>query len=96
MARVSLFINRVQFLDQNWIDNAMNAENTIGGAHWPFALVFYGLILLLVGGLCYSLGVIFYLWKRLAYHHAVWHLFVMAGSLFHFFSILFYVLPPAD
>jgi hemolysin III len=55
-----------------------------------------GLILLLAGGLCYSLGVIFYLWKRLAYHHAVWHLFVMAGSLLHFFSILFYVLPPGD
>jgi hemolysin III len=54
-----------------------------------------GLILLLTGGLCYSLGVIFYLWKRLAYHHAVWHLFVMAGSLLHFFSVLFYVLPPS-
>jgi len=54
-----------------------------------------GLILLLAGGLCYSLGVIFYTWKRLAYHHAVWHLFVMAGSLLHFFSIFFYVLPPA-
>ncbi|WP_316365606.1 PAQR family membrane homeostasis protein TrhA [Candidatus Thiodiazotropha sp. CDECU1] len=53
-----------------------------------------GLVLLLAGGLCYSLGVVFYLWKRLAYHHAVWHLFVMAGSLLHFFSILFYVLPP--
>jgi hemolysin III len=39
--------------------------------------------------------VIFYVWKRLAYHHAVWHLFVMAGSLLHFFSIFFYVLPPA-
>jgi hemolysin III len=52
-----------------------------------------GLILLLAGGLCYSLGVIFYIWKRLAYHHAVWHLFVLAGSLLHFFSIFFYVLP---
>ncbi|MGD8908490.1 MAG: hemolysin III family protein [Chromatiales bacterium] len=54
-----------------------------------------GLILLLAGGLCYSLGVIFYVWKRLSYHHAVWHMFVMAGSMLHFFSILFYVLPPA-
>ena len=54
-----------------------------------------GLVLLLAGGLCYSLGVIFYVWKRLAYHHAVWHLFVMAGSLLHFFSVFFYVLPPA-
>ena len=55
-----------------------------------------GLILLLAGGLCYSLGVIFFVWKRLAYHHAVWHLFVMAGSLLHFFSVFFYVLPPAS
>lgn len=54
-----------------------------------------GLILLLAGGLCYTLGVIFYAWKRLAYHHAVWHLFVMAGSLLHFFSIFYYVLPPS-
>jgi hemolysin III len=54
-----------------------------------------GLILLLAGGLCYSLGVIFYVWKRMAYHHAVWHLFVMAGSALHFFSIFFYVVPPA-
>jgi hemolysin III len=54
-----------------------------------------GLILLLAGGLCYSLGVIFYVWKGLAYHHAVWHMFVMAGSMLHFFSIFYYVLPPA-
>ena len=52
-----------------------------------------GLVLLLAGGLCYSLGVIFYVWRRLAYHHAVWHLFVMAGSALHFFSIFFYVVP---
>jgi hemolysin III len=55
-----------------------------------------GLILLLAGGLSYTLGVIFYAWKRLAYHHAVWHLFVMAGSALHFFSIFFYVLPPSS
>ena len=54
-----------------------------------------GLVLLLSGGLCYSLGVIFYVWKRMAYHHAVWHLFVLGGSVLHFFSIFFYVLPPA-
>jgi hemolysin III len=54
-----------------------------------------GLLLLLGGGLCYSFGVIFYVWKRLAYHHAVWHLFVLAGSVLHFFSVLFYVVPAA-
>ena len=52
-----------------------------------------GLILLLVGGLFYSLGVIFYVWKTLVYHHAIWHLFVLAGSAFHFFAVLFYVIP---
>ena len=52
-----------------------------------------GLILLLAGGLCYSFGVIFYVWKTLPYHHAIWHLFVFAGSVLHFFSILFYVVP---
>jgi hemolysin III len=55
-----------------------------------------GVILLLAGGLSYTLGVIFYVWKRLSYHHAVWHLFVLGGSALHFFSVLFYVLPPAS
>lgn len=52
-----------------------------------------GLLLLLGGGLLYSLGVIFYVWKKLAYHHAIWHVFVLAGSMLHFFSVLFYVMP---
>lgn len=55
-----------------------------------------GLVLLLVGGLFYSLGVIFYVWKTLVYHHAIWHLFVLAGSAFHFFAVLLYVIPGAD
>jgi hemolysin III len=52
-----------------------------------------GLVLLLLGGLSYTGGIVFYLWHRLPYHHAVWHLFVLAGSVFHFFAILFYVAP---
>jgi len=52
-----------------------------------------GLLLLLAGGLCYSLGVIFYVWRTLTYHHAIWHLFVLAGSTLHFFSVLLYVIP---
>jgi hemolysin III len=51
-----------------------------------------GLVLLLAGGLCYTLGVVFYVWKRLRYHHAVWHVFVLAGSVCHFFAVLLYVL----
>ena len=52
-----------------------------------------GLILLLAGGLFYSLGVIFYVWKTLVYHHAIWHLFVLAGSACHFFAVFHYVIP---
>ena len=52
-----------------------------------------GLILLLAGGLAYTLGSVFYVWRRLPYHHAIWHVFVLAGSIFHFFAVLFYVVP---
>jgi hemolysin III len=52
-----------------------------------------GLWLLLAGGLCYTLGVIFYAWRQLPYSHAVWHLFVLAGSICHFFAVLLYVIP---
>jgi hemolysin III len=54
-----------------------------------------GLVLLLMGGLAYTLGIIFYSWRRLPYHHAVWHVFVLAGSTFHFFAVLYYVIPVA-
>ena len=52
-----------------------------------------GLILLLLGGLCYTGGVAFYVWRRLPFNHAIWHMFVLAGSVLHFFAILFYVIP---
>jgi hemolysin III len=52
-----------------------------------------GLLLLLAGGLSYSFGVIFYTWKRLFMHHAIWHLFVLGGSVLHFLAVYYYVLP---
>jgi hemolysin III len=52
-----------------------------------------GLLWLLAGGLSYTVGALFYLWKKLPYHHAVWHLFVLAGGVCHYFAVLFYVLP---
>lgn len=52
-----------------------------------------GLWLLLAGGLCYSGGVIFYVWKRLYMHHAIWHLFVLAGSVLHFLAVYYYAMP---
>ncbi|WP_348673834.1 hemolysin III family protein [uncultured Abyssibacter sp.] len=52
-----------------------------------------GILLMLGGGIAYTLGVVFYLWRSLKYHHAIWHVFVIAGSLLHYFAVLFYVIP---
>ena len=51
-----------------------------------FALA--GIILLIAGGILYSTGVVFYVWKRLPYSHAVWHVFVLGGSICHYFAVL--------
>lgn len=52
-----------------------------------------GLTLLAAGGACYTIGAIFYAWKKLIFNHAIWHLFVLGGAVIHFFSIYWYVLP---
>jgi hemolysin III len=43
---------------------------------------------MLVGGACYLIGIIFYIWRKLPWHHPIWHLFVLAGSICHFFGML--------
>ena len=52
-----------------------------------------GLALLFAGGLCYTLGLVFYAWERLRFNHFVWHLFVLAGTILHYFAVLLFVLP---
>lgn len=49
-----------------------------------------GMALIVAGGLSYTAGVVFYSWKRLRYGHAAWHLFVLAGTVCHFFAVLHY------
>lgn len=49
-------------------------------------------IWLLVGGLWYTLGAIFYLWKKLPFQHLIWHFFVLGGSICHFYAMYHYVL----
>ena len=57
----------------------------------------WGLFWLLAGGICYTLGVVFWLMHRLPFHHTVWHLFVLGGSICHFLGMLLYLVPvPAD
>jgi hemolysin III len=57
------------------------------------ALPSAGLWLLFGGGVSYTLGVLFYLWHSLRYHHAVWHVFVLGGSVLQYLAVLWYVLP---
>ncbi|KAB8127842.1 hemolysin III family protein [Gracilibacillus oryzae] len=52
-----------------------------------------GIAWLVIGGLFYTVGAVFYVWRGFKYHHALWHTFVLAGSIAHFFCVLFYLLP---
>lgn len=58
-------------------------ENLSAGALW----------FLVAGGLFYTIGIYFYASKKIPYNHAIWHLFVLGGSVMHFFGIFFYILP---
>jgi hemolysin III len=51
-----------------------------------------GVTLLVIGGVLYTVGAIFYLWRGFRFHHAIWHLFVLGGTATHFFAVLFYLL----
>lgn len=53
----------------------------------PDALILW----LLIGGLSYTLGTLFYAWQKLPYHHAIWHLFVLGGSFAHFLGMFLFV-----
>ena len=57
------------------------------------ALAGPGLALLFTGGAAYTIGVAFFLWDRLPFNHAIWHVFVLAGSACHFAAIFYYVTP---
>lgn len=59
------------------------------------ALPTEALVLLGLGGIAYTGGAVFYAWRGFPYHHAVWHLFVLAGTALHYACVLNYVIPPA-
>jgi len=52
-----------------------------------------GTLWILIGGLCYTLGIVFFKFIRFPYHHLVWHLLVVAGTVSHFFAVFFYIIP---
>ncbi len=76
----------VVYLFQGWLV-VFAARPLFQAIGWP------GMMWLGAGGLAYTLGIVFFALDRVPYFHATWHLFVLAGSVAHYFAILFYVLP---
>ena len=88
----ALFIHRFQKLSvlayilMGWLSIVMVKEAL---ANIPVG----GLIWLAVGGVVYTVGVIFYALKKIRYAHAIWHVFVLGGSICHYFAVLLYLAP---
>ena len=80
------FIATMAYVGMGWIFLlAIPSINRIFG--WEL------LAWIVAGGMMYTLGVVFYLNRRIPFHHAFWHIFVLAGSVLHFMGIYFLVLP---
>ncbi len=52
-----------------------------------------GRLWILIGGVCYSIGILFFKFIKFPYHHLVWHILVLAGTISHFFAVYFYMIP---
>ena len=76
-------ISMVLYILMGW-SVIMSIKNVI--AIIPFS----GMMFLLIGGLLYTFGIIFYKMKNIKYMHFIWHLFVLGGSIVHYFFVLFY------
>jgi len=74
------------YLFQGWVV-IFAAKPLIAAIGWQ------GVLWLGAGGVAYTLGIIFFAMDRRRYFHAAWHLFVLAGSMAHYFAILFFVVP---
>lgn len=81
------FVSTLAYIGMGWI--VLFAIKPLAAA-LPTA----GLLWLAAGGVLYTLGTVFYLWRLMPFHHAVWHLFVLAGTVCHFICVLFYVMIP--
>lgn len=88
----SLFLGRlrkasvVTYIAMGWLV-VVAARQVV--AHVPLG----ALALLLAGGVVYTLGIVFYAWKKLPFNHAIWHLMVLAAGMCHYFAIFLYLLP---
>lgn len=77
----SSHITNITYLAMGWL--------FVGFAYWMIKVLPISLFVWLgIGALCYSVGVGFYAWKKLPYHHPIWHIFVLGGTVCHFFGLL--------
>ena len=66
----------------------------VGGKRFFDVLPTSVMVLLIVGGGLYTVGTLFYMAKRIPYHHAIWHLFVLAAAICHYVAVLLAVTAP--
>lgn len=78
------FVSTVVYVGMGWI-LLFSGKQFFEAVPWPV------LIMILIGGVLYSIGVVFYLWEKLYYHHIIWHLFVLAAAICHYVAVLLMV-----
>ena len=74
-----------------WLYILMGWLGVIGIGRALTAIPLRSLLLIATGGVIYTLGVLFYAWRKLPYNHAIWHLFVLGGSTCHYLAVLSYL-----
>ena len=79
-------LSALVYLFQGWLI-VFVARPLIGAVGW------HCIMWLAAGGAAYTLGIVFFAFDRIRYFHAAWHVFVLAGSVAHYFAILYYVVP---
>jgi hemolysin III len=80
-AKKFVFLSTILYVVMGWL--IVFAWDPLVDALPPVAFAF-----LVTGGILYTVGAVFYVWRGFRYHHMIWHLFVLAGSIFHFFAVL--------
>jgi len=80
-------VSALLYLFQGWLV-VFAAKPLLHAVGW------HGMSWLIAGGVAYTLGIAFFAFDRLRYFHATWHIFVLCGSIAHYFAILLYVVPP--
>jgi hemolysin III len=75
------FLSTLIYVGMGWI-------LVFSGKQFFAAIPWSVLIMIVIGGVLYTIGTVFYLWEKLYYHHVIWHLFVLAAAVCHYVAVL--------